>query len=82
MTESDDYKDLLDGNTPGGFPLIFACMINEPEDEQAPWPLEEVFSKLLKNKMNPNQKNHFTLQYPLFYALQNKKYRSLIALLE
>ena len=61
---------------------MFACVINEPEDQSAPWPLEKAFHILLKNKANPNQINDLTKESPLIHAWVHKKYRSMVALLE
>jgi hypothetical protein len=52
--ESEIHTGFFDGNTDAGIPLLFACVINEPEDQSTPWVLEKVFHFLLKNKANPN----------------------------
>jgi hypothetical protein len=35
-----ENKDLYEGNTPAGIPLLFSCINNEPKDQSIPWLLE------------------------------------------
>jgi hypothetical protein len=54
MKQEDEYYEAF---TPAGLPLVFACIDNEPRDQEASWQFEQLFKDLLEKKLNPNQIN-------------------------
>jgi hypothetical protein len=71
----------LEGYTPTGQPLVFACIDSEPFDQTSPWVFQQLFEDLLKAGLNPNQYNFMSEQASLIYALQTKKFRAFRMLL-